>query len=36
MPTRCVAIGCRNTASPSGKTVAQMKFEKVMKITFHS
>ncbi|XP_050461705.1 uncharacterized protein LOC126856848 [Cataglyphis hispanica] len=36
MPTRCVAIGCRNTASPSGKTAAQMKFEKVMKITFHS
>lgn len=36
MPTRCVAVGCRNTASRSGKTAAQMKFEKVMKITFHS
>ncbi|XP_019882917.1 THAP domain-containing protein 2-like [Camponotus floridanus] len=36
MPTRCIAVGCKNTASPSGKTATQMKFEKVMKITFHS
>ncbi|XP_072763246.1 uncharacterized protein [Anoplolepis gracilipes] len=36
MPTRCIAIGCKNTASPNGKTATQMKFEKVMKITFHS
>lgn len=36
MPTRCVAVGCRNTANPTGKTAAQIKFEKIMKITFHS
>ena len=36
MPTRCIAVGCKNTAGPTGKTAAQIKFEKIMKITFHS
>ncbi|XP_029159601.1 52 kDa repressor of the inhibitor of the protein kinase-like [Nylanderia fulva] len=36
MPTCCVAVGCRNTANPTGKTAIQIKFENVMKITFHS
>lgn len=36
MPTRCAAVGCRNTANSIGKTAAQIKFEKTMKITFHS
>nr|XP_012222713.1 PREDICTED: THAP domain-containing protein 2-like isoform X2 [Linepithema humile] len=36
MPTRCVAIGCINTADVNRKSEAQIELEKVTKITFHS